>query len=225
MDSPPLIRHILFDLDGTLTDPFPGISACILHALEQLQVPAPVPGDLRNWIGPPLRQSFERHLARSGGGDADHALALYRDRFSTVGLFENAVYPDIPKLLDFISGFGVRMVLATSKPKVYASRIVDHFHIDQWLHAVFGSELDGLRSDKTDLLTHITDELSLVPRECLMIGDREHDMLAAARLGMNSIGVLWGYGTAVELIEAGAETLVASPDELIDLLEVQFHQD
>jgi phosphoglycolate phosphatase len=208
----------LLDLDGTLTDPFTGISRCIAHALEALRMPIPDDPELRKWIGPPLKQSFQLYFDSHGGGDADQAVRLYRERFATVGLFENSVYDGIPELLEMLCKRSARLMLATAKPEIYAQQIVRHFGLDQWLEAVYGSELDGRRTDKVDLLGHIMHEQRLCPAECLMVGDREHDMIAARYHGMGAIGVLWGYGTPVELLEAGAETLVLSPAELMDLL-------
>lgn len=208
----------LLDLDGTLTDPFPGISRCITHALNKLNLPAPDSAELRKWIGPPLLNSFQTYLDSKGGGDAGDALRFYRERFARIGLFENSVYDGIPELLDTLHLHSDRLILATAKPAVYARRIVRHFGLDRWLQAVYGSELDGRRTDKIELLGHIMHQQELHPAECIMIGDREHDMLAARFHGASAVGVLWGYGTPLELLESGAETLVASPAEMADLL-------
>lgn len=213
-----LPKVCLFDLDGTLTDPFEGISRCVRHALEIMTVPVPDNGALRKWIGPPLRTSFQTHLDLEGGGDVDRAVQLYRDRFATVGLFENSVYEGIPELLSLLASQSIRLIVATAKPTVYARRIVEHFELDRWFETSYGSELDGRRSDKLDLLRHIISEQDLEPSECIMVGDREQDMAAACRHGMHAVGALWGYGTPVELLEAGAQTLLGSPLELWELL-------
>lgn len=209
---------ILLDLDGTLTDPFTGISRCIVHALESMSVPAPGKHELRRWIGPALKESFERYLDSLGEGDADLAVERYRERFSTTGLYENSVYPGIPEMLQQLRNLGMPIMVATAKPAVYAEEIVRHFGLEQWLDAVHGSELDGSLTDKSSLLAHIIEQQGLEPLECIMAGDRKHDMSAARHHGMNAVGVLWGYGSAVELLEAGADTLVASPAELAGLL-------
>jgi len=208
----------LLDLDGTLTDPFTGISRCIGHALETMGFPVPEGQALKTWIGPPLRNSFEQYLDSCGGGDADHALRLYRERFANTGLYENNVYNGITTLLEGLHRSSIPLFVATSKPTVYAQQIVRHFKLGHWFKAVHGSELDGCNSNKTDLLRHIVDQWSLDPAECVMVGDREFDMKAARYHGMAAIGVLWGYGSATELLEAGAETLVSAPDELQQLL-------
>jgi phosphoglycolate phosphatase len=213
------MRHTtcLLDLDGTLTDPFPGISRCIAHALSVMGLPVPEDSELRKWIGPPLKQSFKSYLDTVGDGDADRAVRLYRERFTSVGLYENSVYEGIPELLEKLGNQSIRLILATSKPSVYALRIIEHFGLDRWLDGVYGSELDGRRTDKVDLLSHLLKQQRLCPDECQMVGDREYDILAARYHGAGAIGVLWGYGTAVELLESGAETLVTSPAELAEL--------
>ena len=210
--------QILLDLDGTLTDPFPGISRCIAHALDRLGMPVPDDASLSQWIGPPLKQSFARYFKSQGGGDPDRAVSLYRERFTRVGLFENSVYDGIPTLLEALHSQSIRLILATSKPVIYAQRIVQHFGLDQWLEAVHGSEMDGRRTDKIELLRYIMMQHQICAAECIMVGDREFDMTAARYHGMGAIGALWGYGSAIELLEAGAETLVASPAELMELL-------
>ena len=213
-------EHVcLLDLDGTLTDPFIGISRCIIHALESLNVPVPEQSSLKSWIGPPLKQSFDHYLRSFDNGDADEAVRLYRDRFAAVGLFENRVYDGVATLLEGLHKHTFKLILATSKPTIYASKIVRHFELDPWFVATHGSELDGRLTNKTDLLAHIIEQHGLDPASCVMVGDREFDMVAARHHGMAAIGVLWGYGSPVELLEAGAETLVSSPDELGELLK------
>ena len=208
----------LLDLDGTLTDPFPGMSRCIAHALTLMGIPVPEDAELRKWIGPPLKQSFESYLDSEGGGDSDQALRLYRERYADIGLYENSVYEGIPELLEMLRNQSIHLILATAKPSVYAHRIIDHFGLKRWLNAVYGSELDGRRTNKVDLLHYLLEQQQLDADECQMVGDREHDMLAARYHGVGAIGVLWGYGTPVELLESGAETLVASPAELAEIL-------
>lgn len=208
----------LLDLDGTLTDPFTGISRSIVHALETLGFPVPESEALKAWIGPPLRSSFERYFNSNGGGDPDEAVRFYRERFADTGLFENVVYDGIPALLDGLHRNSIPLLVATSKPTVYAQQIIRHFELEHWFKAVHGSELDGHNSDKTDLLGHIIEQWSLNPADCVMVGDREFDMKAARYHGMAAVGVLWGYGSPLELRKAGAETLVSTPSELKKLL-------
>lgn len=208
-------RTLLLDLDGTLTDPFPGISACIAYALEEMNLPVPGREALRAWIGPPLLDSFARHFnSLSVIEDAERALSLYRERFADKGLFENEVYEGIPTVLASLKEQGQRMFLATAKPHVYARRIVEHFGLDLFLEHAYGAELDGTRADKVELIQYILDEEGLDPGSCTMVGDRKHDMIGARYHGMQAIGVLWGYGSKEELLEAGAEALIESPQQL-----------
>ena len=205
-----------------MTDPFPGISRCIVHALTELGLPIPDRDGLRRWIGPPLLDSFRDWFERKKiEADPDAALALYRQRFADIGLYENAVYEGIPEALDALVGAGHSLLLATAKPEVFARRIVAHFSLDRWLQQVHGSELDGRRGNKTELLQHILDEHGLDANLCMMIGDREHDMLAARHHGISAIGVLWGYGSEEELRASGAESLVREPQQLPGIIATQ----
>ena len=206
---------IFFDLDGTLTDPKPGITGSIQYALQKLDHPIIPTEDELTWcIGPPLRASFARIL---GGEDqADRAVALYRERFSDIGLYENGVYDGIGEVLTTLSQSGRRLFVATSKPHVFATRIVEHFGLRHHFEHVFGSELDGTRVDKSDLLQYALEIAAVDPSKTLMIGDRSHDMVGAGNNGMKGIGVLYGYGSKDELIGAGALRVCASPQEILD---------
>lgn len=206
--------HLLFDLDGTLTDPFPGITRCIQHALVALGHPAPTAESLRWCIGPPLKQSFAALLGPQDAHRADAALAKYRERFSTVGLFENSVYPEIENALTELKSCGYDLGVATSKPKIFAERIIDHFGLNKYFQSVDGSELDGTRTDKTSLIAYILKRDGKAPGEVIMIGDREYDMIGARQNKVAGLGVLWGYGSGQELEAAGAEACVTSPKDL-----------
>ncbi len=209
---------ILLDLDGTLTDPYTGITRCIIHALEVQGLPVPGSEEQRGWIGPPLQITFRDYFARLGRGDADLAIESYRERFSHTGMYENAVYAGVPEMLERLAGNGRTMFLATVKPTVFAERIVEHFGLARWLQRSYGSELDGTRIDKVDLLQYMIEQEGLDPADSAMVGDRHNDMEAARYHGMRAIGVLWGYGSREELVEAGAEELATSPEELVELL-------
>lgn len=211
------MRTVFFDLDGTLTDPRPGIVRSIQHALERLDRPVPGEEDLLWCIGPPLRASFVRLLGDEG--DADLAVEFYRDRFADIGLYENQVYPGINALLEQLSAAGWTLHVATSKPHVYARRIVEHFDLAVHFGEVFGSELSGERADKSELLAHALAESGASQAGSVMIGDRSHDMIGAANNGLVGVGVLYGYGSREELVRAGARTLVARVDELGEVLD------
>jgi len=211
--------HLLFDLDGTLTDPKQGILGCIRHALRALDIDIDPHTRLEPCIGPPLRDSFRRLCgAHSSAERIEAAVSLYRERFATLGLFENRVYDGIPRCLQELRASADTLHLATSKPAVYARRIVAHFALEPHLDGVYGSELDGRLGDKTELIAHIVERENLAPEKTVMIGDRSFDMIGARNNGMLAIGVLWGYGSAGELEQAGADYLCASPRELPGLL-------
>jgi phosphoglycolate phosphatase len=207
------MRTIYFDLDGTLTDPKPGITGSIQYALKKLGETVPSQDELTWCIGPPLHAS----LKALTGTDAlaDRALLLYRERFSEVGLFENSPYPGIHDTLAAVAATGARMFVATSKPAVYATRIVEHFGLKPYFERVFGSELDGTRVDKRDLLRYALDEARVEASSAIMIGDRSHDVVGARTNGMTAIGVLYGYGTEAELRDAGAHHICAAHPELL----------
>jgi phosphoglycolate phosphatase len=211
--------HLLFDLDGTLTDPFTGITRCIAYALERMGAPVPPPAQLRWCIGPPLKHSLARLLATDDALRIEEALALYRERFGTVGLFENEVYAGIPEVLAALNEDGHALYVATSKPTVFARRIVDHFGLQRHFRAIYGSELDGTRADKIHLIAHILQAASIDAGASVMIGDRAYDMIGAKANGLARCGVLWGYGSREELDAAGAQALVATPRDLVPAID------
>jgi phosphoglycolate phosphatase len=204
-------RTLLFDLDGTLTDNFEGIANCICYALTRMGVPHPDPAELRACVGPPLRETLSRLIGNADAATTERAIALYRERYSELGWRENAVYAGVPDMLAVATQASPRMFLCTSKPQRYAEKIVAHFGLARFLTGVYGAALDGILDDKADLLAHLLARESLDREHCLMIGDRKHDIRAARRNGIRSIGVLWGYGSRAELAEAGAEALISSP--------------
>jgi phosphoglycolate phosphatase len=207
---------LFFDLDGTLTDPKPGITTSIQYALERLDRPVPSQDELTWCIGPPLRASFVTLLG--GEALADRAVAHYRERFGDVGLFENSLYPDIANVLATLAETPRRMFVATSKPHVFAGRIIDHFGLAGYFERVFGSELDGTRVHKADLLAYALAETRVTPSRALMIGDRSHDVVGAKANGIDAIGVTYGYGSREELVAAGAIHLCASPREIAQFI-------
>ena len=205
---------IFFDLDGTLTDPKPGITRSIQYALDKLDRVVPSEDELTWCIGPPLRASLKKLV---GTDDlADKALSLYRERFAGIGIFENEIYPGIEETLSVLAKSGRRLFVATSKPGVYAERIIDYFKLRVHFERVFGSELDGGRSDKTELLRYALEATRVDPLQAIMIGDRSHDMIGARNNGMIAVGVLYGYGSKDELVGAGAHQVCATPQGLLD---------
>lgn len=209
------MNTVYCDLDGTLTDPMVGITRSIQHALERLDAPVPEIDELLWCIGPPLRASFVQLLDEVR---ADAAVAYYRERFGDIGLYENDLYEGIPESLQALRDSGARLFVATSKPHVYAKRIVEHFGLREHFERVFGSELDGTRVDKTELLAYALAETETASEDAAMIGDREHDMIGAVNNGLFGIGVLYGYGTQEELQSAGAQRLVSAPASIPEAL-------
>jgi phosphoglycolate phosphatase len=145
-------------------------------------------------------------------------MALYRERFSATGLFENRIYAGIPEALKILKKTGATLIVATSKPTIFAERIVEHFGLGGDIHAVFGSELDGTRSGKAELIAHVLKTRSISPAKTFMVGDREHDMRGAKANGVSAVGALWGYGSRQELLDAGAMALCEEPRELLATL-------
>ena len=211
-------RAVLFDLDGTLTDPREGITRSIAYALERMGIAPPPLDELTFAIGPPLRPSLARLIGDATPTAVERALALYRERFADVGLFENAVYDGIADALRLLGERGATLFVATSKPRVYAERIVRHFGLDAHFEAIHGCELDGTREDKRDLLAHLLPHHGVAASNAAMIGDRGADMIAARHHGVRAVGALWGYGSREELAQAGAESFCARPSGLAALL-------
>lgn len=207
--------NLLFDLDGTLTDPFLGITECIAYALDKLGVQSPSKENMHWCIGPPLKNSFLKLLSSDDDNLAEKALGFYRERYSSVGLYENEVYNGIPEALEVLQETGHTLYVATSKPTIFAERIVAHFDLKRHFKYIYGSELDGTRCDKTSLISHILKIESISKSETVMIGDRKHDIIGAANNGLHGFGVLWGYGTKEELKTSGAHSFIGCPQELI----------
>lgn len=210
---------LLFDLDGTLTDPFVGITASLQFALERLGAPVPDAEELRWCIGPPLWESFRVLLETDDQRALDEAVALYRERYTVTGLFENTVIDGIPDLLASLTETGVSMHVCTSKPHAYAKRIVEHFELLQFFGTVYGSELDGTRSAKAELIAYILDKEGLEPGNVVMIGDRKHDLIGANANEVAGVGVLWGYGSRGELSAQNPILIAEKPSDISAILK------
>lgn len=206
---------VLFDLDGTLTDPFVGITRSIQHALHKLGASVPEADDLRWCIGPSLWDSFAQLLATNDRSELDRAVALYRERYTVEGLYENTLIDGIPEILTALTAAGCKLHVCTSKPHAYAGKIVAHFGLQRHFSKVYGSELDGTRSDKSELIAHILKMESVRPSEAVMIGDRKHDLIGARANDVAAIGVMWGYGSRAELAGEAPAALVEKPEDIL----------
>lgn len=213
---------ILFDLDGTLTDPKVGITTCIQYAMSELGHQPPITDELLWCIGPPLSLSFAKLLQIEDQAVINRAISLYRDRFSTIGLFENELYPEIPKAIASMRADGYQTYVATSKPHVYAKQIIDYFELSSFFDGIYGSELDGTRSIKGELIKHILLTENLDPKATVMIGDRSHDVIGAKQNQVFAIGVTYGYGSPEELNNHGADAIVHSPKDIPPLISLKF---
>jgi phosphoglycolate phosphatase len=218
VSRPPLV--LLFDLDGTLTDPKPGIVRCMKYALDTLDARCPGDDVLGSFIGPPLRGTFAALLETADRSLIERALALYREQYGDTGLFENEVYTGVMQMLDHARLGVAGAYVATLKPKVYADRIVRRLGLERYFSAVYGPGLEESPFDyKAALLEHLLTVEKILPSHAVMIGDRADDIVGARANGVRSIGVLWGYGSPAELTAAGADQLCESPAELAASLD------
>ena len=210
--------NVLFDLDGTLTDPAEGIVRCIQYSLDRLQVTCPAAEELTRYIGPPLREVFVSICNSADKAFIERAITVFRERFSTVGLFENSPYPEVPYMLECLNSCSYRLFVATSKPQVFAERILQHFSLSDHFEEIHGNDLEGRLDDKAELVRELLVNRGLDPKETIMVGDRKHDVIAAKTNGLVSVGVTYGYGSGEELIDAGVDYLCHSPGEIVSLL-------
>ena len=199
-----MYQTILFDLDGTLTDPGEGITNSVAHALFRMGRPTESRESLYRYIGPPLHGAFMEFCGFSSD-EAHRAIACYREYYRDRGIFENRVYDGIPSLLAALKAAGRMVLVATSKPEEFAVRILEHFGIAQYFDCIAGASMDSSRSKKADIIAYALQRVGVTDvSDVVMVGDREHDVIGARAFGMDSIGVLFGYGSEQELQEAGA---------------------
>jgi len=209
-------QYILFDLDGTLTDPAIGITNSIMYALNKYGIKINNRSELYCFIGPPLQKSFEKFFGFSVD-EAKKAVEYYREYYRDKGIFENKVYDGIRELLQLIKERKKSVILATSKPEIFAKQILEHFQLSRYFDFIAGSELDGRRVNKDEVIRYALDSCSISDlSKAIMIGDREYDIIGAKKQGIKSIGVLYGYGNRSELENAGADYILESVAELID---------
>ncbi len=210
--------YILFDLDGTLTDPMVGITSCVKYALESFGIRVNSLEELIKFIGPPLKESFMKYYGLDDE-QGEAAVEKYRERFAPIGIFENEVYPGIKEMLSGLQKRGFHLAVASSKPTVYVKRILEHFELDSYFEEVMGSELDGRRVDKSEVIEEVLKNMHIEDRtQVVMVGDRLHDIQGGKKAHLDTIGAAYGYGGREELKEAKADYIVDTVEELKNLL-------
>lgn len=205
-------ENIFFDLDGTLTDSGRGIIHSVLYALKKMAIGEPRPDELSRFIGPPLHHTFRTRYGLTHE-EADRAVGFYREYFSETGWSENQVYPGISTMLSRLVK-KYRMFVVTSKPEVFARRIIAHFELEPFFENITGSGLDHTMTDKTELIRYTLSRYELDPAATTMVGDRKYDIIGARNNNVRAAGVLYGYGTEAELLEHSADHLLTTVEDL-----------
>ncbi|HEM5431434.1 HAD family hydrolase [Streptococcus suis] len=212
-----MYQTILFDLDGTLTDSGQGILNSVAYALEKMGIEEPDTANLNRFIGPPLYESFSRFY-QLNPEDTQSAVDAFRVYFKEKGMFENQLYPGIIPLLEELRTAGKTLVIATSKPEIFAKQILEHFGIAHYFDVIAGASLDSSRISKADVIGYAINQLEAFPKHAVMIGDREHDIEGARMHQLPAIGVLYGYGNKQEFEKAGATMIVETVQDLKRIL-------
>ena len=211
-----MYKYILFDLDGTLTNPEIGITNCVMYALEKFGIKVEDRKELHPFIGPPLTYSFQTFYGLSEK-DSEQAVKYYRERFSRKGLYENEVYDGVENLLQELKKCGKTLIIATSKPEEFTLKILEHFDLLKYFDFVAGATMDGSRGEKADVIRYALEISGVQDKsQAIMIGDRLYDILGAKENGLASIGVLFGFGDYEELTQAGADYVVESVEEILN---------
>jgi len=210
-----MYKYILFDLDGTLTNPEIGITTSVMYALEKFNIKVEDRKELHPFIGPPLLYSFQTYYGLTEE-ESELAVKYYRERFSVKGLYENEVYDGVEKLLQQLKNSGKKLIIATSKPEEFTIKILKHFDLYKYFDFVAGATMDGSRGEKADVIRYALEISGIEDKsQAIMIGDRKYDILGAKENGLDSIGVLFGFGDYKELTEAGANFVVESVDDIL----------
>lgn len=204
---------IAFDLDGTLSNPSKGITTSINYALEKVGAPRKEPADLNQYIGPPLNEIFSEILNTRNAVIIEEAISYYRERYVSIGYMENVLYEDIQEVLEVLIVRGIRLYVATSKRTDIAKSIIKYFDLQKYFVQVLGCDAQRQKHDLLEEIIKLNDGHTL-----LMIGDRSYDMNAGRKVSAKCIGVLWGYGSSVELKQAGADVLVRNTGEMLDYI-------
>lgn len=211
-------KYILFDFDGTIADTGDGITNSVAYALKKMGLDAGTREERCRFIGPPLKGSFENYHGLTPS-EADRAVEFYREYYREKGMFDCFLYDGIEELIDYLNSNGRKVVIASSKPHVFVKRIIDHFGMSDSFALIAGSELDGTRVDKAEVIGYALEKLSISAEDAVMIGDKEHDIIGAKKQGLLNIGVSYGYGSREELENANADYIAASAYELRAIID------
>ena len=213
-----MYKYILFDLDGTLTDPGIGITNSVMYALKKFGIEVDDRASLYKFIGPPLLESFQKFYGFSKE-DSELGLKYYREYFKPKGLYENKVYEGIESLLQELKKKGKKLLVATSKPEEFAIEILKHFHLLDYFDFIAGASMDEKRVKKADVIAYALESYEITDKSSvIMVGDREHDVLGAKENELKSIGVLYGYGDYEELVHAGADYIAQNPEDILQIV-------
>lgn len=215
-----MYKAILIDLDGTLTESGEGITKSVQYALEKLGKPEEDLEALKVFVGPPLMEQFMKY-ADLDEETARRAVEIYRERYSTIGIFENRLYPGVAHMLEELKKKGYLLAVASSKPEYFVKKILAHFDLEKYFDEAVGSEMSGSRTNKTEVIEETLRRLHLENHreQVLMVGDKEHDVLGARKAGLECLAVSYGYGTMEELTAARPLQIAASADEVLDFFE------
>lgn len=208
-------KVVLFDLDGTLTDPQEGICKSINYALEHFGAPPKPLEQLTKYIGPPLRDSFAELL---GEDKATAAVAKYRERFSVTGLYENNIYPTVKETLELLHQKGYILCTASSKPQIFVEKILKHFKIDRYFTIIGGASLDGKIGEKEDVINLVLQNISADRKDIVMVGDTRFDLIGAEKMQLDAIGVTYGFGSKAELSKYPHIALIDDISHIVNLL-------
>jgi len=211
-------EYILFDLDGTITDSGEGITKSVQYALKYFDIIENNLDDLHKFIGPPLKESFKEYY-KFDEEKADLALVKYREYYADKGIYENSLYDGIIELLDALKKNNKTIILATSKPEVYAKQILEYFKVDKYFTIVAGSNFEETRVKKGDVIKYALESAKISDlSKVIMVGDREHDIIGAKENNIKSIGVTYGYGDVIELTQARADYIANSTNQLLNII-------
>ena len=208
-------KTILFDLDGTLTDSGEGIINCVIYALERFGLPVPHRDSLRYFVGPPLHESFIRQGVPAER--AEEAVAVYRERYVPIGMYENTPYPGILEMLETLKNAGYTLYVASSKPEWMCVRILEHFDLAHYFAQICGATMDTSRTNKEAVIEYLIRENGKADN-MIMVGDTKFDVIGSNFHGIPCVGVSWGYGTVEDMQTAGAIRIVYSTEELLNFL-------